>query len=578
VIHLHLDLREPSSHLVGVRIVHQPRTTRLRFSLPAWTPGSYLIRDYVRFLEGLEVHQGGRPLQARRTGVASWEVPLAGLDPITIHYRVMATELTVRTCHLCDEHGFLALAAVALALEGERWSEHRLHLELPADWCGFVPLPQSGDGAWISTSFDQLVDTPVEAGPHRAHGFTVAGVPHRWVTWGRSLDGRDPLEADPGWLEAVEQVCLACCRALGTPQPPCGPEGYLFILHLGEAGYGGLEHDHSCVLQYGRRRLASPEGRRKLLQLVAHEYLHQWNVRRLRAAELTPYRYDQPVVVPTLWFAEGVTSYLDLLLPHAAGLTSEADLLEDLGADLSRYLLTPGRQVQSLSLSSEEAWVKLYKPHPDAPDSQISYYLKGAVLALVLDLWLRRRGASLLVVLRTLWQRFGVCGRGYCERDLVEAFAGPAPDLAELLPAWLQGCEDPPMEGVLADVGLCLQAEPGSRQWLGWQLEGGPAADLVVRRVWRGGPAQRAGLMVGDEVLAIDGQRLRSSEQLDGFVAADLPLRSHRLLCCRDGLLQERTVVPQPPLPRAWRLQVDPAAAPEAAARRRAWLRLEAAG
>lgn len=578
MIHLHLDLREPSSHLVGVRIEHQPRSTLLRFSLPAWTPGSYLIRDYVRFLEGLEVHQGGRPLHTRRTGVASWEVPLPGLDPITIHYRVMATELTVRTCHLSDGHGFLALAAVALALEGERWSEHRLHLELPPGWSGFVPLPQSGDGGWISSSFDQLVDTPVEAGPHRAHRFAVAGVPHRWVSWGSTLDGRDLIDADPGWLEAVEQVCLACCRALGTPQPPCAPEGYLFILHLGEAGYGGLEHDHSCVLQYGRRRLASAEGRRKLLQLVAHEYLHQWNVRRLRPAELTPYRYDQPVVVPTLWFAEGVTSYLDLLLPHAAGLSSEAELLEDLGADLSRYLLTPGRKVQNLRQSSEEAWVKLYKPHPYAPDSQISYYLKGAVLALVLDLWLRRRGASLLVVLRDLWQRFGACGRGYSERDLVEAFAGPAPDLAELLPAWLQGCEDPPMEGVLAHVGLCLQAEPDSHHWLGWQLEGGPAAsDLVVRRVWRGGPAQRAGLMVGDEVLAIDGQRLRSAEQLDGFVAAELPLRSHSLICCRDGRLQERTVSPEPALPRAWRLQVDPSAPPEAAERRRAWLRLEAA-
>lgn len=576
--HLHLDLRQASSHLVLARLELQPQRSLLRFALPAWTPGSYLIRDYVRQLEALEVRQSGQVLEVRRTGVASWELDLPGLDPVDIHYRIVATELTVRTCHLNDEHGFLALAAVALEVEGERWNPHELSLALPPGWRGFVPLPSGGANHWCARDFDQLIDSPVEAGPHREHWFTVAGVPHRWVSWGNTLDGRDLVDADPGWLEAVEQVCLTCCVAMGVEQPPCAidgsPEGYLFVLHLTDSGYGGLEHDHSCVLQFGRRSLARPEGRRKLLQLVAHEYLHQWNVRRLRPAELTPYRYGEPVVVPTLWFAEGVTSYLDQLLPHAAGLTSESEVLEDLGSDLSRYLLSPGRAVQSLRESSQEAWVKLYKPDAYSPNSQVSYYLKGAVLALVLDLELRGAGSSLLAVLRELWRRFGMQGRGYQEAELIEVFARHSPPLGEALPVWLRSPDDPPFEPLLTRMGLRLQVESSRLLWCGWELED-KAGELRLSRVLRHSPAERAGLMIGDELLAVEGLRVRHPNDLDAFLQASSVAGPLRLLCCRDGTMQERQLQPEPPQPSRWRLELDPQADATSAARRSAWLRLE---
>lgn len=576
--HLHLDLRQASSHLVLAHLEVQPQRSSLRFALPAWTPGSYLIRDYVRQVEALEVRQSGQVLEARRTGVASWELDLPGLDPVDIHYRIVATELTVRTCHLNDEHGFLALAAVALEVDGERWNPHDLSLALPPGWTGFVPLPSGGPNRWRARDFDQLIDSPVEVGPHREHCFTVAGVPHRWVSWGNTLDGRDLVDADPGWLEAVEQVCLACCVAMGVEQPPCAidgpPEGYLFVLHLTDSGYGGLEHDHSCVLQFGRRSLARPEGRRKLLQLVAHEYLHQWNVRRLRPAELTPYRYGEAVVVPTLWFAEGVTSYLDQLLPYAAGLTSESEVLEDLGSDLSRYLLSPGRAVQSLRESSQEAWVKLYKPDAYSPNSQVSYYLKGAVLALVLDLELRGAGSSLLAVLQELWQRFGMQGRGYREAELIEVFARHHQPLGEALPAWLRSPDDPPLEPLLARMGLRLQVESSRLLWCGWELED-KAGELRLRRVLRHSPAERAGLMIGDELLAVEGLRVRHPNDLEALLQTSSAARPLRLLCCRDGMMQERQLQPEPPQPSRWVLEPDPHADATAAARRSAWLRLE---
>ncbi len=578
--HLHLDLRQASSHLVLARLDLQPQRSLLRFALPAWTPGSYLIRDYVRQLEALEVRQSSHVMEPRRSGVNCWELDLPSLDPVEIHYRVMATELTVRTCHLNDEHGFLALAAVALEVEGERWSPHGLSLALPHGWSGFVPLPNGGPNQWRAVDFDQLIDSPVEVGPHREHRFTVAGVPHRWVSWGTTLNGLDLVDADPAWLEAVEQVCLACCRAMGVEQPPCAidgaAEGYLFVLHLTDSGYGGLEHDHSCVLQFGRRSLGKPDGRRKLLQLVAHEYLHQWNVRRLRPAELTPYRYGEPVVIPTLWFAEGITSYLDQLLPHAAGLTSEAEVLEDLGSDLSRYLLSPGRCVQSLKESSQEAWVKLYKPDSYSPNSQVSYYLKGAVVALVLDLQLRSSGSSLLAVLRELWQRFGVQGRGYREADLIEVFARHSPALGEALPIWLRSAEDPPLEPLLLQMGLRLQVETSRLHWCGWELED-CSGELRLRCVLRHSPAERAGLMIADELLAVDGLRVRRPNDLDAVLQATTAPRPLRLLCCRDGVIQERQLAPEPPRPSRWWLEPDPLADAAAGARRAAWLQLEEA-
>lgn len=577
----HLDLTACHQHLVRVRLLHTPSRPCLRLALPAWTPGSYLIRDYVRQFEGLTVSQAGRCLQPRRTGSSRWQLELTSLEPLEISYAVVATELTVRTCHLDGDHGFLALAAVVLELEGERWSPHRLQLQLPPGWQPFVPLPEAPqsdanggtDAGWLARDLDQLLDTPIEVGPHRAHGFSVAGVPHRWVSWGADLHGGDPVEADPLWLHDLERVCLACCRLMGVERPAA--EHYLFVLHLTDSGYGGLEHDFSTVLQFGRRALGRPDGRRKLLQLAAHEYLHQWNVRRLRPAELTPYRYDQPVVVPTLWFAEGVTSYVDQLLPHSAGCSTEAEVLEDLGADLSRYLLSPGRWVQSLRSSSEEAWVKLYRPDAYAPNCQISYYLKGAVLALVLDLHLRRVGACLPLVLRQLWASHGAGGRGYREADLIAAFVGHAADLAELLPYWLTSCEDPPLHTYLADVGLRLEPQPAHSQELGCRLELG-AAGLTLQRVVRDGPAERAGLAVGDEWIGLDGVRLRSVDDCLDLLRAELPLTAHQVLFCRDGRVRTTTLVPEAPAVERWTLVLDPATAEATASQRQRWLNLDA--
>ena len=330
------------------------------------------------------------------------------------------------------------------------------------------------------------------------------------------------------------------------------------------------------MLHYSRKALAKADGRRKLLQLVAHEYLHQWNVRRLRPAELTPYRYGDPVVIPTLWFAEGVTSYVDQLLPYAAGVTTAESVLGDLGADLSRYMLSPGRAVQSLLESSQESWVKLYKSDAYSPNSQISYYLKGAVLALVLDLLLRRHGASLTQVLQNLWQSHGRWGKGYHESDLVQAFAHFHAPLSTLLPQWLRSKEDPPLHEYLADVGLELTPETENHLDLGASVEV-RSGQLWVQRVNRHGQASKAGLMVGDELIAIDAERLRHQDDLVSLLDLKRSGQQRQLLIARDGLMRSLTLTPSSPSIRAWTLGLVAAQSEQTTAQRDRWLSLQPA-
>jgi predicted metalloprotease with PDZ domain len=360
---------------------------------------------------------------------------------------------------------------------------------------------------------------------------------------------------------------------MGTATPPA--QAYLLVLHLLEQGYGGLEHDNSCVLVYGRRALATPQGRRKLLQLVAHEYLHQWNGRRLRPAPLWPIDYDGPVIVPTLWFVEGITSYYDLFLPHLAGLSDEADVITDLGDDLCRYFRTPGRFVQSLRESSEEAWVKLYRQDAYSSDNQISYYIKGTVLALILDLHLRRHGAALSSVLRQLWASHGRWGRGYGEADLLAAFTDHAADLSTLLPNWLESRQDPPVDSYLEDVGLSLIAISSSHPCPGWQLERPGCCGLKIKQVMRDGPAEVAGLQVGDELLAIE----RSRVMLENDLTTLLNQRAREgepleILFCRDGQVQQTCLRPSAPEVVRYQLNSNPGASPAMLQRRRQWLAL----
>ena len=559
-VRIRLDLTQPASQTVWVHMEWTPQWNRQILQLPVWTPGSYTVRDHAQHLHSLRLSNGSTVQKVRRLSPSRWLCELTTLEPLTLTYAIESRDLTVRTGLLDPDFASLSLASVAMEIEGFRWMPHHLEVSAPSHWQVHLPLESSVKG-WLAPDFDALIDTPLHAGPFAVEPFTVHGHRHELL-----LIGAPPFGWPESFISDIERVCQATCDLMGTP-PPAG-DRYQLVLQLLEKGYGGLEHDHSAVLQFNWSALASKKGYRQLLQLVGHEYLHQWNVRRLRPVELRPYNYSQPVICEGLWFAEGITSYYDLFLPPWAGCTDQTMLLEDFGEELSSVLMSPGRSIQSLSMSAEEAWVKLYKATPASRDTQISYYRLGAAVAFCLDVRLRSFGSSLPVLLRHLWSFFGEQRRGFCRDDLHLWLSSVDSGLPAELDHWLDDTNAIPLEHSAGLIGLRLESVQQQTPHHGLSLKLS-AGDLVVQRVMKNSPGMRANLVVGDEILAINGFRVRCIEAV-----ADLMRNCSEVQVSfvRRGLMKETLLQPETAI-ESWRLDFDPQASSNQLALREQWFK-----
>ena len=507
-VHVALDLGSPASQLLWVELRWSPTQPQQTWTLPVWTPGSYTVRDPSQHLHSLTVEQAGQVLVPRRRSPETWDLECRVSEPITLRYALEARQLTVRTNHLDPVFASLCLSAVVMLVEGQRWNPHALDVLLPASWSVVCPLPRT-NGSFLAEDFDHLVDAPVHAGELQVETLNVRKVAHELV-----LIGTPPSGWSKTLPQEIEAICSSVCDLMDSDPPSREP--YQLVLQLLDQGYGGLEHDNSSVMQFPWTRLLEEGGTRSLLQLIGHEYLHQWNVRRLRPSEYVPYRYDRPVISEGLWFAEGITSYFDLALPLLSGFSSRLDLLEDLAADLSHVLLNPGTGIQSLADSSREAWVRLYKQSSANARSQISYYRLGTALAFCLDVRLRQVGGSLAETLRLLWNQLGVSGRGYTRVALMEAIGASSAQLAAQLPDWLDDCGSIPIEPCLNALGLELEPVMAAHPDAGWTLREGDGS-VWIDRTTSSGPAESAGLVAGDELMAIRNWRCRTlkrSQQL----------------------------------------------------------------
>ena len=560
-VRIHLDLREPERQTVQVSLSWVPETLHQTWQMPVWTPGSYTVRDHVQHLHSLRLECEGGTVPIRRVAPSRWQADLTHLAPLTLRYAVEARHLTVRTCHLDPDLASLCLSGLAMEVQGCRWSPHQLTVSTPESWSVHVPLDHSSDG-WSAADFDALVDSPVHAGPFEARLIRVLDHQHQLL-----LIGAPPAGWPPSFLDDVVAVCEATCRLMGTP-PPAG-DNYQLVLILLEQGYGGLEHDHGTVLHYNWAALQKPEGYRQLLQLIGHEYLHQWNVRRLRPAELRPYHYGSAVISEGLWFAEGITSYFDLALTMLAGRSDRPTFLADLGEELSRVQLTPGRRVQSLSDSAREAWVKLYKATATSRDTQVSYYRLGAATAFCLDVRLRRRNSSLASLLRRFWGSHGITARGYHRTDIQALLAEFDPSLSDELATWLDQPDSLPLDACTQELGLRLDPEMCSSPDSGMTLRDDGGA-VLVSRVRPDGPAAKAALVPDDEVIAVQGRRLRRMSDLPGLLLGATPVP---IVYARRGCLAETQLIPDEAVDR-WRLSWDPGASLSQRALRDQWFQI----
>ena len=572
MIDYRIEIADAHAHLYRVTLtVPAPDAVQV-LSLPVWIPGSYMVREFSRHLHRLQARQGRSERLVEQIDKCRWQVRCDGRAALSVSYEVYAFDTSVRAAFLDDRRGFFNGTSLCLRAEGRETQPHRLRLgRLPAGWQVATAMrPGERAQEFVSANYDELVDHPVELGAFWRGRFAVRGVPHEFVVAGAwpGFDG-DRLLAD------ARRICEAQVAFWhGRGKPPVAR--YVFLLNAVDDGYGGLEHRASTALICARRHLPrtgladAGEGYVTLLGLISHEYFHTWNVKRMRPREFQQFDYGRENYTRLLWFFEGFTSYYDDLLLCRAGLIDVPRYLRLLGRSVAGVLATPGRQRQSVAEASFDAWIKYYRSDENTPNATISYYAKGSLVALALDLSLRvgSRG-SLDEVMRRLWtqSRGGLID----EADIAAALqAVGGRSFAAELTAWVHGTDDLPLRELLAQAGVAWVDEPGDlAAELGLRLSEGPLTGVQVKSVLHGSAAQQAGISAGDELLAVDGWRLR---RLEDARAWWLPGRPAELTLVRDQRLRVLTL--QPPKVPARGLQLRLADAPPAAARalRQAWL------
>lgn len=496
---------QPWTHLFEVEFrVSGWQRDVLDIKLPVWTPGSYLVREYARHLQDFKATTQGQPLQAWKCAKNHWQIATPELETITISYRVYAHELTVRTNHLDPTHAYFNPAALCVYGPGLESLPITLTIQPPLDWQITTPLPPVTTQAntFLAADYDTLVDSPFEIGTHAVYEFAVLGKNHRLAVWGEGNFTAEKVIPD---LEKI--ITLEAKLFNGLPY-----DDYTFILHLTGQGYGGLEHHNSCSLIYNRFGFSQPESYQRFLCLVAHEFFHLWNVKRIRPKALASFDYDQENYTPSLWFCEGVTSYYDQLIPLWAGLYDQSVYFKLLSDDISRYLNTPGRLVQSLSDSSFDTWIKLYRPDANSPNSQMSYYLKGSLVTLLLDLKIRAKfhsSRSFNQVMQQLWQDYLQAGSGFTPDDLWAVMSDVAgEDLSDFQQTYIKETSDLDFNAYFAPFGLELRPNLSKAlPYTGVTLKT-ERGQVTIKTVDYDSPGQRAGLAVGDEVLAFNGFRI----------------------------------------------------------------------
>lgn len=528
-IRYRLLLPDPRTHLLAVEMavdeVHGPA----RLVMPSWTPGSYLLREFPRNVVQFEATDGARrPIPWRKTDKNTWSVDAPGDGALRARWVMYADDLTVRTSHVDATHASVIGAGVFMYVDGRQSEPAEVEVAAPQGWRTTTALQALDETRFRAADFDELVDSPLEIGTHQVVQWTVDGVPHQYAIWGRG-------NADPRRLaQDTTRIVLAERELFGTLPYPA----FTFFLHLTNGGGGGLEHRNSTSLLADRWSFRGP-GYESFLGLAAHELFHAWNGKRIRPAVLGPFDYTRENYTRDLWVVEGITTYYTDLLLRRAGIIPQQRYLEKLADMISRFQTLPGRAVQPLADASFDAWIKFYRPDANTPNATISYYQKGALVALLLDLRIREateNARSLDDLMRVLWERYGVPDTGFPE-GAVEAVAAEVAgtDLRGFFDHALRSTAELDYAGGLAVAGLSLvplhQAggpPPGpggagaggmaprvhkeSRTGLTLRTDAGR---VIVVNVLAGSAAWRAGVNPGDELVALDGFRVVSPDWLN---------------------------------------------------------------
>ena len=527
-----VTLFKPHAHIFKVTLeINQPDETGQVFSLPAWIPGSYMIRDFAKNIISIKAQSDNKPVNLEKIDKSTWKAEAVN-TAILIEYEVYAWDLSVRSAHFDMSHAFFNGTSLFLMPHGFEHEPISLNIKKPenedySSWHVTTSLSnkdtnKSGFGLYQANNYDDLIDHPVEIGTHSEFNFSVENTSHKMALTGLHRANEERLKLD------LTKICQTHINMFGE-LPDL--EEYIFLVMVTGDGYGGLEHRSSTSLMCSRDDLPlatqakdPDEKYRNFLGLCSHEYFHTWNIKRIKPAGFLPYNLSTETYTQQLWAFEGITSYYDELALVRSGVISLTSYLELIGQTITRVLRGKGRFNQSIAESSFEAWTKFYKQDESAPNTIVSYYAKGALLALCLDLTIRihsKGKKSLDDVMRHLWNNYGKKSVGLKEGE-IENIAGKISgiDLKEFFTKYLYGTEELPLESLLSEVGIKFNLRPTTSV----DDKGGKISEdknqhklvsigarfaenstgVKITQVFSDESAEQAGLSAGDVIIAIN--------------------------------------------------------------------------
>ena len=520
MIRYSVSVKDAKAHLyeVVLQAVVTPNQP-MRCALPAWIPGSYMIREFARHLRAPAFTSGGRDIPGHKVDKHTWTITPTAPD-LHIVYTVYAWDLSVRAAHLDASHGFFNGSSLFLQLEDQQNEPCELTISAPkrvdGAWKVATTLTASrvnsaGFGTYLANNYDELIDHPVEMGTFSEARFEVLGTPHRAI-----FSGQCDVDFDR-FTQDLSKICAAQIQ-LFEPKTKRAPfSEYLFMTQVVGDGYGGLEHRSSTALICARKDVpfktmqGTPAGYVQFLGLCSHEYFHSWNVKRIKPAAFKPYDLRQENYTQLLWLFEGFTSYYDDLILLRSGVIDLPTYLNLLSATITKVMQESGRLEQSVAQSSFDSWIKYYRQDENSPNSIVSYYTKGSLIALCLDLIIRQQTnqtRSLDNVMRALWQL--PSGLGEDEFSAV-VLAATGLDLSTEITQWTQTTQDLPLQTLLSNAGFDWSQTPESCADTGMRLAQ-RNQDLVITVCFEGRPAQNAGLSAHDVIVAVDGLKVNEAQ------------------------------------------------------------------
>jgi len=536
--------KDPVGHLFEVMLtVTAPHPEGQLFTLPAWIPGSYMIREFARNIVRIQASAAGRKIALIKHDKHTWQA--ASCDgPLVLQYEIYAWDLSVRAAHLDQTHGFFNGTSVFLRVDGQDHLPHMVDIRRPEGdayktWRIATALPEQkakryGFGTYIAADYDELIDHPVEMGNFALASFKAHGVSHDIV-----ITGRVPNLDMARLSQDLKKICEVQI-ALFEPKSRRAPmTRYVFMtLAIGD-GYGGLEHRASTALICSRADLPikgqaeMSDGYRTYLGLCSHEYFHTWNVKRIKPAAFSPYALHAEAHTSLLWLFEGFTSYYDDLILVRSGLIDEKQYLKLVAKTINGVLRGSGRTKQSVAESSFDAWTKYYRQDENAPNAIVSYYTKGSLVGLAFDLHIREQTKgrkSLDDVMRCLWQRYGrdfdMRRQGVTEAD-VEALFDEVTGLKlkRFFDRYVRGTDDLPLAKLFGPFGVTMtDNRKDGKLSLGIRTTR-DGNDCKIANVYEAGAAHRAGMSAGDLLIAIDGLRVSANNleaQLSRYRSGDV--------------------------------------------------------